>query len=212
MLPIFYPKVTYKVTENGQKYPELPEDMFWKVLNLEGGYVFHPADPGGETNRGITFNTLNAAKKLKLIPEEVTIRDLTERLDYCYTIYNNMYYKRYVISSYPAFLSFAHFDATVNHGAGNSAMFMQKAINTFKDMMVDVDRKIVPMTRDALFLTLERVPVREFTEVYCDVREQFYYAIGKKEVPGTGKTKGDYFLRGWLNRLKQVREFCGIKG
>lgn len=212
MLPIFYPKVTYKVTENGQKYPELPEDMFWKVLNLEGGYVFHPADPGGETNRGITFNTLNAAKKLKLIPEEVTIRDLTERLDYCYTIYNNMYYKQYVISIYPAFLSFAHFDATVNHGSGNSAMFMQKAINTFKYMMVDVDRKLGPRTKEALFLTLERVPVGEFTEVYCDVREQFYYAIGKKEVPGTGKTKGDYFLRGWLNRLKQVREFCGIKG
>ena len=212
MLPIFYPKVTYKVTENGQKYPELPEDMFWKVLNLEGGYVFHPADPGGETNRGITFNTLNAAKKLKLIPEEVTIRDLTERLDYCYIVYNNMYYKRYVIYIYPAFLSFAHFDATVNHGSGNSAMFMQKAINTFKYMMVDVDRKLGPRTREALFLTLERVQVGEFTEVYCDVREQFYYAIGKKEVPGTGKTKGDYFLRGWLNRLKQVREFCGIKG
>lgn len=212
MLPIFYPKVTYKVTENGQKYPELPEDMFWKVLNLEGGYVFHPADPGGETNRGITFNTLNAAKKLKLIPEEVTIRDLTERLDYCYIVYNNMYYKRYVISIYPAFLSFAYFDATVNHGPGNSAMFMQKTVNLMKYATVEVDRKIGPITRDAIFLTIERASVEEFTMEYCNIREQFYYAIGKKEVPGTNKTKGDYFLRGWLNRLKQVREFCGIKG
>ena len=211
MLPIFYPKVTFKITESGQKYPELPEDMFWKVLNLEGGYVFHPADPGGETNRGITFNTLEAAKKLKLLPETVTIRDLTERLDYCYTIYNNMYYKRYRIWFYPAFLSFAHFDATVNHGSGNSAMFLQKTINTMKYATVDVDRKIGPKTRDALLLTIEGSSIEEVTTVYCDIREHFYYAIGKKEVPGTGKTKGDYFLRGWLNRLKQVREFCKIK-
>jgi lysozyme family protein len=30
------------------------EDAFIKVLKHEGGYVWHPADPGGETNLGIT--------------------------------------------------------------------------------------------------------------------------------------------------------------
>ena len=29
-----------------------------RILKWEGGYVNHPADPGGATNRGVTIGTL----------------------------------------------------------------------------------------------------------------------------------------------------------
>ena len=42
------------------------------VLRWEGGFVDHPADPGGRTNKGVTQKVYNASRaRLGLAPQDV---------------------------------------------------------------------------------------------------------------------------------------------
>ncbi|MGV1049163.1 MAG: glycoside hydrolase family 108 protein [Solirubrobacterales bacterium] len=60
------------------------EDLFPRVMNFirqwEGGYVDHPADPGGATNRGITIGTLSRWRESKGLPAATKedVRKLTQ--------------------------------------------------------------------------------------------------------------------------------------
>ena len=44
------------LTKNA-KYPAIVGAIIAGILVVEGGYVNHPSDPGGETNYGITKST-----------------------------------------------------------------------------------------------------------------------------------------------------------
>ena len=44
------------MTKNA-KYPAIVGAIIAGILVVEGGYVNHPSDPGGETNYGITKRT-----------------------------------------------------------------------------------------------------------------------------------------------------------
>src|SRR5271167_3410960 len=70
-------------------------DLFLpRLLSLEGGYVNDPADPGGETNKGITISTFRicACELLGLEPTSVNLRALTDAQ--AGIIYRDLYWNK----------------------------------------------------------------------------------------------------------------------
>ena len=83
-----------------------------RVLKHEGGYVNHPADPGGETNFGITWPTLRKGIADGIVDASTTIKSLTR--DQAKSLYYVYYYKPWIWIESGA-LRFQVFDAYVNH-------------------------------------------------------------------------------------------------
>jgi len=189
--------------EKDKRYPSLPEEYLNAVLEYEGGLVDDPDDKGGKTNRGITEATLRSAIKEGIVPPTVTIESLTYDLESVRKIYEVRYYLRAKCNFMPHPLAFAHFDASVNHGVGNSARFIQRTLNVFGTSL-NVDGAIGPKTLAALEEVLSTVDVDLITKTYCNIRKSFYDAIV------TNNPSQRKFYNGWMNRLIKVKKFCGI--
>lgn len=90
--------------------------------------------------------------------------------------------------------AFVLFDASMNHGNGNSIVFLQKTLyNIGYDC--DVDKMFGPKT----FSFLKDAPVDEFCEEFLRIRENFYYRIVERN-PSQRK-----FIKGWINRINKVK-------
>jgi hypothetical protein len=119
------------------------------TLKWEGGYVNHPKDPGGATNKGILQTTYNSYRRNLGLPAR-SVRAITDRE------VNEIYYRNYWLRAgcdkLLSKLATAHFDATVNHGPGNSRRMLQQAQAAGGDEMNMVRR-------------------------YLNLREQFFRSI-----------------------------------
>lgn len=102
------------------------------VLKHEGGYVDHPADPGGATNRGITLATLSAWRGRKVTKAEV--RALTEAE--AAVIYRANYWNVIKGDDLPAGLDYAVFDFAVNSGPARAAKHLQALVGTAADGLI----------------------------------------------------------------------------
>lgn len=106
-----------------------------EVLKWEGGYVNHPKDPGGATNKGITQATYNAYLGPKRQRSVKIITD-AEVAD----IYKHRYWDVVRGDDLPAGLDFAVFDFAVNSGPTRAIRFLQHAVG------VKVDGELGPLT------------------------------------------------------------------
>lgn len=98
--------------------------MIAATMVHEGGYVFHKADPGGETNMGITKNVAVAAgwtRPMKELPKEVV---------------QSIYYQNFIIQTGYVGLVEANppvvaelFDTAVNMGPGRPNRFLRRSLN-----------------------------------------------------------------------------------
>ena len=98
--------------------------MIVATLVNEGGYVFHKADPGGETNLGITKKVAVQAgytAPMKQLPKEVAV---------------SIYYQQFIVESGYEKLVDANapvvaelFDTAVNMGPARPNRFLQKSLN-----------------------------------------------------------------------------------
>ncbi len=96
------------------------ESALSAVLAHEGGYVNHPADPGGETNYGITRRTARAhgyAGSMRSIPMSV-VR----------AIYRKGFWDAMRCDELPVGIDYAVFDFAVNSGTGSPTPFLCRAI------------------------------------------------------------------------------------
>ena len=164
------------------------EANFFKSLELvlkhEGGFVDHPEDPGGATNKGITHKTysdflgrpLEDVNELKNIPDE-----------HVELIYKEGYWDRVKADQLPAGVDFCTFDWAVNSGPGRAAKALQKSV------MVVQDGAIGPRTLAAVE---EKDPMQIIEDITAE-REQFYKAL---------KTF-DTFGKGWLRRNDETCEY-----
>jgi lysozyme family protein len=117
---------------------KLPSDFIQAMKFLtpwEGGFVNHPNDPGGATNRGVTQNVYNGYRKKKGLPIQ-TVRNITT--PEVYDIYYNQYWLASNCDKIPAPLNIVVFDRAVNMGTGQAIKLLQQSLNKLgKGLVVD---------------------------------------------------------------------------
>jgi lysozyme family protein len=154
------------------------------VLKWEGGYVDHPADPGGATNRGIIFTLFKQfADELGLPKTKEGLKQLTEgQAKHIYRIqfWNKM--KGDLIKDQR--VADIIFDGFVNMGK-NGLKVAQKEAG------VEVDGEFGPKTIEAI----NNAAPKLLFEGIKDGRIAYYKRLAEKKPPM------QVFLKGWLNRI-----------
>jgi len=145
------------------------------VLKSEGGWVNNPADPGGETNLGVT----------KRVWEEYvghavkTMKNLTK--DDVAPMYELKYWRPCYCEVLPRGLDFVVFSMGVNAGPGRSVKLLQQSIGCVPDGVIG------PRTRELISASNSANLIAKFSET----RREYYRSL--KTFP--------IFGRGWLSRV-----------
>jgi len=115
--------------------------MIAGVIAIEGGYVNHPADPGGETHMGITKAVAvqnGYTGPMRTLPREVA---------------ESIYYRRYLIQPgyaplvmIDAAVTEELFDTTVNMGPARPSTWFQQSINVLCGATLATDGRVGPGT------------------------------------------------------------------
>jgi len=163
------------------------------VLRWEGGFVNHPKDPGGATNKGITQAVYDnwrrsqgaATQSVQLI----TDADVQ-------SIYENQYWRPAHSHELQTPLDLVQFDTAVNMGVGRAVRFLQHCAGC------SVDGAYGKNTADAVAACDQGQAVIE----YCNARESYYRTLADKN-PDLA-----VFLKGWLNRVNALRAQAGLPG
>lgn len=162
------------------------------ILKWEGGFVDDPADRGGRTNKGVTQKVYDAwradagkpAQDVKLITDaEVN------------AIYEQRYWRPARCESLRRKLDLVQFDTAVNMGTSRAVKILQTAVGA------SADGQFGPATQKAC----DACDVGTALIKYCEVREGLYRRFA--QAPGQAK-----FLKGWLNRLNDLRREAGLPG
>lgn len=109
------------------------DTFFDRLIGNEGGYSNRAlsADPGGETNWGITWPKLREAIGAGLVEPETTIKNLTR--EQAKVIYRALFWDESRLDEMPPAIAFQVFDAAVNHGIPNGIRFLQRAAGVADD-------------------------------------------------------------------------------
>jgi lysozyme family protein len=104
------------------------DSAFEKVLQVEGGFSDHAADPGGKTRYGIT----------EAVARRVGYRgDMRELpLDLAKRIYREDYWNAVRAEQLPPAIRYAVFDAAVNSGPAQSVRWLQRALGVTDDGVI----------------------------------------------------------------------------
>jgi lysozyme family protein len=151
------------------------------ILHHEGGYVDHPADPGGRTNLGVTQKVWE--EWLGHAVDEKTMRGLTPEI--VAPMYKSRYWDKIKGDDLPAGLDYAVFDAAVNSGPGRAAKWLQTCVN------VPADGGIGPKTLAAV-ATFDSAAL---IEAYNNLRLSFLQHL----------QHWDTFGKGWGRRVAEVQ-------
>lgn len=163
------------------------------VLRWEGGFVDHPADPGGRTNKGVTQRVYTAWLKR----QGQSDRDVKNIADAeVHAIYASDYWVPPRCDLLGSPLDLVQFDTAVNMGVGRAVRFLQGALGC------GVDGDFGPATEQAV----QRCDAGGVIKAYCDRREAYYRQLAQQ------KPALAVFLKGWLNRLNALRREVGLPG
>jgi lysozyme family protein len=150
------------------------------VLKHEGGYVNHPADPGGRTNLGVTQRVWENWTNQPA--DEAAMRALTPEL--VAPLYRERYWNAVRADELPAGVDLAVFDCAVNSGPGRAAMLLQQSIGVWPDGVIG------PKTMAAI----KEGEATEIVDRFCELR--LLFLRGLPTWPTFGK--------GWERRVKEV--------
>lgn len=128
------------------------------VLASEGGYVDHPSDPGGATNRGITLATLSRWRGRHVTRDEVKGLSEAEARQ----IYRRFYWDRVRGDELPAGLDLAVFDFAVNSGDARAARMLQGLLGLPEDGLIG------PKTVAAALAADSAATIRNLTRARLD--------------------------------------------
>ena len=148
------------------------------VLKSEGGWVNNPADPGGETNLGVT----------KAVWEEWVGHDVKTMKDLTPADVAPMYKAKYWMACYanqlPMGVDYMAFDAAVNMGPGRAVKLLQEAMGCVPDGIIG------PRTMQLI----SQKNTQDVINSYSNRKVSFYESLNKPE-----------FIKGWLKRVEDVK-------
>lgn len=161
---------------------ELYCDLVKLVINSEGRYSNHPADPGGPTMFGVAWNYNATILKFMGVKD---VRDLTIEQA------KQIYYTKYWLSSdahkvpHKA-LAYIHFDCAINCGVGAAKGFLER-LSEKPWNFTSVGRANLALW---IRLYLEYSSFRIVYYTHCKNRKSF--------------------LEGWMNRMASVDYKCSL--
>jgi len=144
------------------------------ILEHEGGYVFHPADPGGETNMGISkrsYPDLDIKNLTVAMAKEIYFKDFWKKL-MCEEIKDD-------------YIALHLFDFAVNTGRGRAVKKLQSLLNT------KVDGIMGPHTLSCI----NRAAKSALGIQYRRERIKYYSNLAKRH------PELNVFLNGWIKRV-----------
>ncbi|MBX2989495.1 MAG: glycoside hydrolase family 108 protein [Bdellovibrionaceae bacterium] len=153
-----------------------------KVLIHEGGYVNHPSDPGGETNKGITFRTYNAYRQNRGLPTQSVRYISNAEVE---EIYRIQYWNKVCGDELPLGVDYVVFDAAVNSGPAQGAKWLQASLGLNPDGVVGVS------TMNAV----EKANSEQLISDMCARRMAFLQRLNTWSV----------FGKGWTSRVSGVK-------
>ncbi|MDX0852716.1 secretion activating protein [Sinorhizobium medicae] len=169
----------------------LPDSMRF-IMKWEGGFVDDPDDRGGRTNKGITQKVYNVWRRGLGHPS----RDVKQIGDgEVQAIYDGNYWTPGGCDLLRRKLDLAQFDTAVNMGTGRAIRILQEAVDT------RVDGQFGPTTKRAC----DACDLGTTLIHYTQIREGLY----RRFAQARGQSK---FLRGWMNRLNDLRREIGLPG
>ncbi|MGD9866716.1 MAG: glycoside hydrolase family 108 protein [Hyphomicrobiales bacterium] len=164
-------------------------DALKLVLAHEGGYVDHPLDPGGATNRGITIGTLRQWRGKPVTKSDV--KNIT--FDEVAAIYRARYWDALSCDDLPRGLDYAVFDYGVNSGISRAARVLQALVGVTQDGIIG-GMTLKAVSRCSSVTLINRL---------CDQRLSFLQRL----------RTWNAFGRGWTNRVRGVRNHAlGMAG
>jgi len=149
------------------------DEAFEALLRHEGGFVDHPADPGGATRFGVT-QAVARSEGYKGDMREYTLSDAKR-------VYRKRYWTALRLEEVPPGIRFDLFDAAVNSGTAQAMKWAQRILQ------IPDDGKVGPVTIQAL----NTVNVNKFLAKYNATRLHFLTSL-----PGWAN-----FGRGWARRI-----------
>lgn len=155
------------------------------ILYHEGGYVNHPKDPGGETNKGVTKRVYeNWCAEQDLFQKDM--KDL--KISDVAPIYKEKYWDRCKCDSLPDGVDLCVFDFGVNAGTGRGARFLQKCVGAI------ADGAIGPNTLRQVDEWVAMRGEEDLIVEYSERRRNYYKRL---------KTFST-FGKGWLRRVEET--------
>jgi lysozyme family protein len=148
------------------------------IIENEGGYVNHPADPGGETKYGIT----------KRVFPDLDIKNLTEQQA------ADIYFKYYYAP--------LNLDGVVDDNA--ALQIFDYAVNAGKSRAVRTAQKVCGFDKKGVDgvigqNTIKKInSIPEFTVKYKIERELFYKSLVSR------RSELKVFLNGWIKRVNKT--------
>lgn len=158
------------------------EDSLQVILHHEGGYVNHPSDPGGATNKGITQDTYDKWRRLKRKGSR-SVRLITD--EEVENIYEIQYWNLINGDKMPAGVALVVFDFAVNSGPTRAIKTLQAVLKIRQD-------------GDAGATTLEALRDQDPAEIINELSEARLRFM-------RGLSTWTVFGRGWKRRVDSVR-------
>lgn len=149
------------------------------VLGHEGGYVNHPKDPGGATNKGVTQAVYDNWRSRQGLAKQ-SVRKIADAE--VSAIYKRQYWDVVGADDLPGGVDYAVFDFAVNSGPARAARYLQKCVGAKRDGLVGSETIAKSSERDEV----------DLIDQLCQERLKFVRGLK------TYKTFG----RGWERRIR----------
>lgn len=153
------------------------------VLAHEGGYVNHPQDPGGATNKGVTQRVYDAYRQRKGLGAQ-SVRGITA--DEVADIYKRQYWDAVKGDDLPAGLDYAVFDYAVNSGPRRAIQDLQRELGVKPDGIIG-QLTLAAVSAQDVYGLIDRL---------CSRRLRFLRGLKHYKT----------FGRGWERRVAEVAE------